>query len=148
MSNNPSFVLRKVQDVVFEDRPIPEIKDDEVLVAVKKTGMSLRLLMIGLLGLTRTVLGLPGICGSDVHFLVHGHIGHVAVKQPMVLGHESAGIVHKIGKNVKNLREGDRVAMEPGPTCRVCEDCKRGRYEICPDIKFAATPPYDGTLAR
>ncbi|RPD67225.1 xylitol dehydrogenase [Lentinus tigrinus ALCF2SS1-6] len=125
MSDNPSFVLRTVQDAVFEDRRIPEIKDDEVLIAVKKTG----------------------ICGSDVHFFVDGHIGPVAVEKPMVLGHESAGVVCKVGQKVKTLKEGDRVAMEPGATCRVCDDCKRGRYELCPEMKFAATPPHDGTLS-
>ncbi|TBU32833.1 xylitol dehydrogenase [Dichomitus squalens] len=126
MSNNPSFVLKKVEEVVYEERPIPDIKDDEVLVAVKKTG----------------------ICGSDVHYLVHGRIGDFIVENPMVLGHESAGVVHKVGSKVADLKPGDRVAMEPGATCRKCDACKRGRYELCPDIIFAATPPYDGTLAR
>ncbi|TBU45035.1 xylitol dehydrogenase [Dichomitus squalens] len=126
MSNNPSFVLKKVDDVVFEEKPIPDIKDDEVLIAVKKTG----------------------ICGSDVHFLVAGRIGDYVVEKPMVLGHESAGIVHKVGSKVTDLKPGDRVAMEPGATCRKCDACKRGRYELCPDIVFAATPPHDGTLAR
>ncbi|KAL6309655.1 xylitol dehydrogenase [Sparassis latifolia] len=126
MSTNPSFVLRAVEDVVYEERPIPDILDDEVLVEVKKTG----------------------ICGSDVHYLVAGRIGDFIVKDPMVLGHESSGLISKVGKNVHTLQPGDRVAMEPGATCRVCEDCKRGRYELCPDIIFAATPPYDGTLAR
>ncbi|KAI0921827.1 hypothetical protein AcV7_008025 [Taiwanofungus camphoratus] len=126
MTDNPSFVLRAVDDVVFEERPIPQISDDEVLVEVKKTG----------------------ICGSDVHYLVHGRIGDFIVNKPMVLGHESSGIVSKVGPKVKNLKVGDRVAMEPGATCRTCDDCKRGRYELCPDIVFAATPPYDGTLAR
>ncbi|KAI0702870.1 xylitol dehydrogenase [Cytidiella melzeri] len=126
MSNNPSFVLRGIEDVEFEERPIPEIFDDEVLVEVKKTG----------------------ICGSDVHYLLHGRIGDFIVKSPMVLGHESAGIVSKVGKKIKHVKAGDRVAMEPGATCRVCDDCKKGRYELCPDIVFAATPPYDGTLAR
>ncbi|CAL1700825.1 unnamed protein product [Somion occarium] len=83
-----------------------------------------------------------------VHYLVAGRIGQFIVEDPMVLGHESAGIVSKVGPKVKHLKPGDRVAMEPGATCRVCEDCKRGRYELCPDIVFAATPPYDGTLAR
>ena len=46
------------------------------------------------------------------------------------------------------LKPGDRVALEPGATCRVCDDCKRGKYELCPHIVFAATPPYDGTLAK
>jgi len=66
----------------------------------------------------------------------------------MVLGHESAGIVFQVGSKVKDLKPGDRVALEPGQTCRVCEYCKKGRYELCPDIVFAATPPYDGTLGR
>ncbi|KAH9943491.1 xylitol dehydrogenase [Epithele typhae] len=126
MSDNPSFVLRKIEEVVFEDRPVPEPQNDEVIVAVKKTG----------------------ICGSDVHYLVHGRIGDFVVENPMVLGHESAGIIHKVGPKARNLKVGDRVAMEPGATCRTCDDCKRGRYELCPDMVFAATPPYDGTLAR
>ncbi|KAL0949446.1 hypothetical protein HGRIS_009501 [Hohenbuehelia grisea] len=126
MSDNPSFVLRAIEDVAIEQRPIPEISDTEVLIEVKKTG----------------------ICGSDVHYLVHGRIGDFIVNNPMVLGHESAGIVHKVGSKVKNVQVGDRVALEPGATCRICEACKSGRYELCPDIIFAATPPYDGTLAR
>jgi len=126
MSNNPSFVLKAIEQVAYEERPIPEIFDDEVLVEVKKTG----------------------ICGSDVHYLVHGRIGDFIVENPMVLGHESSGIVAKVGSKVKNVKLGDKVAMEPGATCRVCDDCKRGRYELCPDINFAATPPHDGTLAR
>jgi D-xylulose reductase len=126
MSDNPSFVLRGVDDVVYEQRPIPEISGDDVLVEVKKTG----------------------ICGSDVHYLVEGRIGDFVVKSPMVLGHESSGIVAKVGPKVKQLKVGDRVAMEPGATCRTCDACKTGRYELCPDIVFAATPPYDGTLGR
>lgn len=66
----------------------------------------------------------------------------------MVLGHESAGIVYQVGSEVKEPKVGTRVALEPGSTCRKCDACKSGRYELCPDIVFAATPPYDGTLAR
>jgi len=66
----------------------------------------------------------------------------------MVLGHESSGVVLKVGSAVKHLKEGMRVAMEPGETCGTCESCKSGRYELCPDVIFAATPPYDGTLGR
>jgi D-xylulose reductase len=66
----------------------------------------------------------------------------------MVLGHESAGIVHTVGSAVTGLKVGDRVAMEPGVPCRRCVRCKDGKYNLCPDMKFAATPPYDGTLAR
>ena len=66
----------------------------------------------------------------------------------MVLGHESAGIVHKVGNKVKSLKVGDQVAMEPGVPCRRCVRCKEGKYNLCADMAFAATPPYDGTLAR
>jgi D-xylulose reductase len=66
----------------------------------------------------------------------------------MVLGHESAGIIHSVGDKVTTLKVGDRVAMEPGVPCRRCIRCKEGKYNLCPDMAFAATPPYDGTLAR
>jgi len=64
-----------------------------------------------------------------------------------VLGHESAGIVVACGKGVKSLKTGDRVAIEPGVGCNSCEDCRAGKYNLCADMRFAATPPYDGTLA-
>jgi D-xylulose reductase len=66
----------------------------------------------------------------------------------MVLGHESAGLIHATGSAVTSLQVGDRVTMEPGIPCRRCARCKEGRYNLCPDMAFAATPPYDGTLAR
>ncbi|KAL7036374.1 hypothetical protein ACKWTF_008789 [Chironomus riparius] len=89
-----------------------------------------------------------GICGSDIHYLVHGRIGDFVVKDKMIIGHEASGIVQKLGKDVKNLKVGDRVAIEPGVSCRLCEFCKTGRYNLCPDMKFCATPPYDGNLRR
>ncbi|KZW04061.1 putative xylitol dehydrogenase [Exidia glandulosa HHB12029] len=124
--SNKSFVLRAVEDVVYEERPVPELGPDEVLVEVKKTG----------------------ICGSDVHYLVHGRIGDFIVDAPMVLGHESSGVIYKVGSKVKNLAPGTRVALEPGASCRTCDACKSGHYELCPEMVFAATPPYDGTLGR
>jgi D-xylulose reductase len=66
----------------------------------------------------------------------------------MVLGHESSGMVEAVGSGVTTLSPGDRVAMEPGIPCRRCERCLGGRYNLCAAIRFAATPPYDGTLAR
>lgn len=110
----------------MEEWPIPEPKDDEVQISMTAVG----------------------ICGSDVHYWVHGSIGPFVVKDKMVLGHESAGIVSKCGKNVKNLKVGDRVAFEPGIPCRYCDQCKLGRYNLCKDIAFCATPPYHGTLTR
>ena len=87
-----------------------------------------------------------GICGSDVHYWVHGAIGHYVVKDPMVLGHESAGTVIEVGSAVKTLQKGDRIALEPGYPCRRCGPCLAGKYNLCPEMRFAATPPYDGTL--
>ncbi|KAK2589677.1 Endo-1,4-beta-xylanase 2 [Conoideocrella luteorostrata] len=87
-----------------------------------------------------------GICGSDVHYWEHGAIGHFVVKEPMVLGHESAGTVVDIGNAVKSLAPGDRVALEPGYPCRHCGSCLAGRYNLCRNIVFAATPPHNGTL--
>jgi len=126
MSDNISFVLKSVGQVSFDHRPIPEISKDEVLIEVKKTG----------------------ICGSDVHYLVDGRIGDFIVESPMVLGHESSGVVSKVGSDVHSVKPGDRVAMEPGVFCRRCEACRTGRYQLCPNMAFAATPPYDGTLTR
>ena len=64
-----------------------------------------------------------------------------------MLGHESAGVVQHCGSAVRSLKPGDRVALEPGLPCRICEYCQVGRYNLCPEVRFAATPPYDGTLA-
>lgn len=89
-----------------------------------------------------------GICGSDVHYWAEGRLGIFILEGPMVLGHESSGIVHSVGEAVTGLKPGDRVAMEPGIPCRMCTKCKSGAYNLCPDTRFAATPPYDGTLAR
>lgn len=66
----------------------------------------------------------------------------------MVLGHESAGTVVSVGPGAKHLKAGDRVALEPGVPCRHCPYCKDGKYNLCTDMRFAATPPYDGTLAK
>lgn len=83
----------------------------------------------------------------QVHYWTTGAIGAFVVRSPMVLGHESSGIVHSVGSAV-SLSPGDHVAMEPGVPCRRCARCKEGHYNLCADMAFAATPPYDGTLAR
>ncbi|KAI5658806.1 hypothetical protein M9H77_27599 [Catharanthus roseus] len=89
-----------------------------------------------------------GICGSDVHYLKTGSCGHYVVKEPMVIGHECAGIIDEVGSEVKHLARGDRVALEPGIGCFQCDRCKEGRYNLCPDMKFFATPPIHGSLAN
>ncbi|ODQ64544.1 GroES-like protein [Nadsonia fulvescens var. elongata DSM 6958] len=127
MSDNPSFVLVKKNEVRFEERPIPSLSDEhDVKIAIKKTG----------------------ICGSDVHYLNHGSIGKFVVEEPMVLGHESSGEVVEIGSKVTTLKVGDKVCLEPGVPSRYSEAYKSGKYNLCPHMAFAATPPYDGTLSR
>ncbi|OJD28358.1 D-xylulose reductase A [Blastomyces percursus] len=124
---NLSFVLEGIKKVSYKDRPIPAIKDPhDVQVCVKYTG----------------------VCGSDVHYWEHGSIGPFILTSPMVLGHESSGIVTSIGSAVTSLRPGDHVALEPGIPCRRCEPCLSGKYNLCLRMAFAATPPIDGTLAK
>ncbi len=88
-----------------------------------------------------------GICGSDIHYYEHGKIGDFVVEGDFILGHECAGTIQQVGSNVHHLKVGDRVALEPGATCGQCEYCKSGRYNLCPDVKFLATPPYHGCLS-
>lgn len=73
--------------------------------------------------------------------------GDYHVKEPMVIGHECAGIIEEVGTEVKSLLPGDRVALEPGIGCWHCNPCKEGRYNLCHDMKFFATPPIHGSLA-
>ena len=117
-------VMTDIQKIEFEERPIPTPKDDEVLVK----------------------LDYVGICGSDLHYYETGAIGDFVVNPPFVLGHEPGGVVVEVGKNVKHLQIGDRVALEPGKTCGHCEFCKEGKYNLCPDVIFFATPPVDGVF--
>eukprot|EP00301_Raphidiophrys_heterophryoidea_P018301 c3296_g1_i1.p1 GENE.c3296_g1_i1~~c3296_g1_i1.p1 ORF type:complete len:363 (+),score=85.10 c3296_g1_i1:32-1090(+) len=89
-----------------------------------------------------------GICGSDVHYLKHGRIADFVVQAPMVIGHESAGVVMEVGPEVSTLQVGDRVALEPGIACLTCSHCLTGRYNLCPQMKFFATPPIHGSLCH
>ena len=117
-------IMTDIQKMDFEERPIPQPKDDEVLVK----------------------LDYVGICGSDLHYYETGAIGDYVVKPPFVLGHEPGGVVVEVGKDVKHLQVGDRVALEPGKTCGQCEFCKEGKYNLCPDVVCCATPPVDGVF--
>lgn len=117
-------VLYGPRDLRIKDVPVPTLGAHDVLVDIKAVG----------------------ICGSDVHYYRTGRIGEFVVKEPMILGHESAGIVSAVGSQVKKVRVGDRVAIEPGIPCRECEWCKTGAYNLCPDVRFHATPPVDGAL--
>lgn len=117
-------VMTDLMKVEIQQRPIPQPKEDEVLVKIEYVG----------------------ICGSDLHYYEAGRIGNFIVKPPFVLGHEAGGTVVELGANVKNLKVGDRVALEPGKTCGKCEMCKQGKYNLCKDVVFFATPPVDGVF--
>ncbi len=119
-------VLRKPGEIVLESRPIPVPKAREVLVAISSVG----------------------VCGSDVHYYEHGRIGDFVVNAPLVLGHESSGIIVGLGEQAKRHVVGERVALEPGVPCGTCEECRQGRYNLCSEVAFFATPPIDGALAR
>ena len=117
-------IMTGIGKMDYTRRPIPTPKDNEVLVKLEYVG----------------------ICGSDLHFYESGAIGACVVKPPFVLGHEPGGVVVEVGKNVTHLKVGDKVALEPGKTCGQCEFCKTGRYNLCPDVIFFATPPVDGVF--
>ena len=117
-------VMNGIGEIGFEQRPIPSPKNNEVLVKLEYVG----------------------ICGSDLHYYETGRIGDYIVEPPFVLGHEPGGVVIEVGADVKHLKAGDRVALEPGKTCGHCEFCKTGRYNLCPEVIFFATPPVDGVF--
>lgn len=125
-SKMTAAVLNKPFDMEIKQIAIPTPKADEVLIKVYCIG----------------------VCGSDVHYYEHGKIGRYVVEQPIILGHELAGDIVQVGEQVTNVNVGDRVAVEPGVTCGRCEYCKGGRYNLCPDVVFMATPPVDGAWAE
>lgn len=123
---NESFVLSETRQFSYEKRTVAPLQ----------TSRHVRVRVVA-----------TGLCGSDIHYWQHGRIGRYVVDAPIVLGHESAGIVEECGKDVKGLAVGDRVAIEPGVGCNTCEVCRSGKYNLCEAMQFAATPPYDGTLS-
>ncbi len=97
-------------------------------------------------GDVRISIDTVGVCGSDVHYYTHGKIGPFVVREPMVLGHEAAGVVTEIGADVTHLGVGDRVCMEPGIPNPASKASKLGVYNVDPDVQFWATPPVHGCL--
>lgn len=87
-----------------------------------------------------------GICGSDLHYYLHGQIGPFKVEQPMILGHEAAGQIIAVGEAVTHLQVGDRVAMEPGIPDWTSRAAQMGLYNLDPSVRFWATPPVHGCL--
>ncbi|KAJ5336246.1 hypothetical protein MYU51_009561 [Penicillium brevicompactum] len=129
LGENPSCLLYGGGDARYENRPMPVIEDPlDVIIRIAYVG----------------------VCGSDVHFWLHGGVKHhVSEQTPIVMGHEASGIVHAVGSGVSTLKPGDEIAIEPGFACRICVNCKNGHYNLCPRMKFAANPPHThGTLSK
>jgi len=120
-------VLHAIGDMRVEEMPMPEIREpNDVLLRVRAVG----------------------ICGSDIHFYTRGRIGDFVLETPTIMGHESAGEVMEVGPAVTHLKVGDLVAIEPGRTCRRCDYCHSGRYNLCPDVVFMGTPPIHGAFCE
>ena len=124
--NNRAAVMHGVHDVRMEDRPVPDPGPREVLVEI----------------------GAVGVCGSDVHYYEEGRIGAFVVERPLILGHESMGTIVGSGPEATKHEIGDRVTLEPGVPDGTCRECRAGRYNLCPNVRFFATPPIDGAFTN
>lgn len=121
-----SAVLNKTFDLEVKETPLKNMGPRDVLIKVMAVG----------------------ICGSDVHYYDTGHIGDFVVDSPLILGHESSGIIVATGNEVHNVKIGDRVAIEPGVPDIHSKEYREGHYNIDPNMQFMATPPFDGDLSE
>lgn len=113
MEKMKALVMKDVGKLVYEDRPIPQVKaPDDVLLKIKAVG----------------------ICGSDVKIVEGKH----HFKPDTVLGHEFCGEVVEIGSHVHHLKVGDRVAVDNNIRCGFCDFCRMGLTSQCVDIKTSA----------
>ena len=123
-----AFYLHGARDLRAAEIDRPQTAADEVLVQIRATG----------------------ICGSDLHYYVHGRNGDFVPERPFVLGHESAGEVVDVGAFADVLPVGSRVAIDPSHPCRICAHCRQGRYNLCPQMRYfgsaACSPPQDGSF--
>ncbi len=124
--SNKTFYMTALETLKEGQAPMPEIGADDVGIKIQSVG----------------------VCGSDLHYYRTGSIGSFVVDFPFILGHEASGVVYEVGANVKHLKVGDRVCMEPGIPCMKCHECLTGNYNLCKDVRFWATPPYDGVLSE
>jgi len=101
-----ALVYTKPYCFEYSDFPDPAVDDDDVLIHVKACG----------------------ICGSDVH----GYTGKTGRRiPPLIMGHEAAGIIEEVGKNVKDFERNDRVCFDSTVYCNKCEPCRKGWYNRC-----------------
>lgn len=122
MSNKAAYVLEN-RRIVLGQAEEPSVGHGEVLIRMSYCG----------------------ICGSDVHFYASGEPEFPDV-YPFILGHEGSGVVAAVGPGVTTHAPGDRVAVEPGIPCRVCEWCVTGRYNLCSELVFLSAPRALGVM--
>ena len=103
-------VMTNPGEITFREVPVPEVKDDQVLVKIRNIG----------------------ICGSDIH-VYHGK--HPFTKYPVTQGHEVSGEIAEIGKNVSGFQIGQKVTIEPQVYCGHCYPCRHGKYNLCEELK-------------
>lgn len=119
-------VLTEPGRIELRDLPVPAPEAGDVLVRVTTVG----------------------VCGSDAHYYREGRIGEFVVDGPLVLGHEAAGVVVAVGDGVPASRIGERVSIEPQRPDPASAETRRGDYNLCPHMRFYATPPIDGALCE
>lgn len=109
-----AIVAHGAKDIRIETRDMPEPAAGEVLIRME----------------------CGGICGSDLHYYNHGGFGTVRLREPMILGHEVAGRIERIGAGVRGLAVGDLVAVSPSRPCYACDFCQSGRHNHCAEMRF------------
>ncbi len=107
-------VIHAPHDLRVEEFILSEMMPDEVTVRVRA----------------------GGICGSDLHYYHHGGFGTIRIQEPMVLGHEIAGVVESVGGSVTHVRVGDTVAVNPSLPCNQCKFCLSGQGNHCLNMRF------------
>ncbi|GAB3632356.1 NAD(P)-dependent alcohol dehydrogenase [Microbacterium shaanxiense] len=117
-------VLIRAGHVEMQERRVPTPSPDEVLVKVTAVG----------------------VCGSDVHFFHEGRLGDWVVEEPLVLGHESGGVIVAVGSDVSPERIGERVSIEPQHPSTTSTETLRGDYNLDPHMRFYAVPGTDGAF--
>lgn len=105
-----ALIYRAGNDARYEDAPVPELKDGEVLVKVSHAG----------------------ICGSDLT-VYSGH--HWRGRPGTIMGHEFSGEVAEVRASGSDLKVGDPVVVEPSINCGVCDACTGGYYNACATLK-------------
>jgi L-iditol 2-dehydrogenase len=123
-----SIVLTGVRRVELRDVPKPALAaDNDVLLRTS----------------------VVGLCGSDLHYFTADTIAGERIPLPDVLGHEVSAVVEAVGRAVKRLKPGDRVAVDPAVSCGACDQCRSGRPHTCRSLLFLGSPgEKDGALAE